>query len=153
MPEPKFASVDCGNCFVEMPAFEVTENDFVTLLSSQKIKFHLPGNFYVNEIQLLDTNNRTTIKRKWRVPYRSLPIGISHDENVIYLGFDDLELAGLSIAVFGEGTFQICTRDEAEDGGKGKIESNIKGSDPAFQLVRFDRWKNTYVVRFKPPCP
>ena len=152
LPEPNFTSLECGDCFIQLPVLEVTDQDFITIVTGVNIKFHLPANFYANDATLFDSKNRSTIKRKWKIPFRAVPIGISYDENVIYLGFDDPELSTLSIAVFGEGVFQITTREEAEEGGKGKIEA-AKTGNAVNQTVRFDRWENTYFVSFKPKCP
>lgn len=154
LPEPSFTSVECGGCYIELPVLQITEKDFVTVVSGRNIKFHLPGNFYVNEAVLIDDKDRSIIKKRWRIPYRSVPIGVTHDENVLYLGFEEPELSQLSLMVFGEGVFQIGTREEAEFGGKGKlIESPVTNAAAAGdQTIKFERWKNTYSVSFKAPC-
>jgi hypothetical protein len=145
LPEPHFASKACGDCFIKLPVLEITDKTFVTIISGRNIKFHLPPNFYANEVRLVDTADASKTKQKWRIPFRSTPIGISFDENVLYLGFDEPELNDLSLLVFGEGVFQIGTRAEAEDGGKGK-------SDPVSQTLKFDRWQKTFVVTYTPKC-
>lgn len=150
LPEPRFASTDCGDCYVELPLLQVTDRDFITKLMGVNIRFHLPANFYTNEALLLDADGKT-VKRRWRIPYRSVPIGVTHDENVIYLGFSETELSELSLAVFGEGLYQIATRAEAEDGGKG-VELAPEVSSPLGSKIKFDRWSKTYVVGFKKPC-
>ena len=93
------------------------------------------------------------IKRKWRLPFRTIPVGVSSDENVLYLGFDEPELAGLSLMIYSEGVFQFATRAEAELGGKGTPESPTPGgAAPQVKYIRFNRWGSTYIVRYPPPC-
>ncbi|MBK8467188.1 MAG: hypothetical protein IPL32_15325 [Chloracidobacterium sp.] len=155
LPEPHITAAECGGCYIELPILEITDKAFVTVVEGRNIKFQLPSNFYSNEAVLLDSKDKTTIKRKWRIPFRSIPIGVSYDENVLYLGFDDSELSQLSLSVFGEGVLQITTREEAENGGKGKIieaPSSSATTSPN-QVIRFDRWKNIYLVSIKKPCP
>jgi hypothetical protein len=97
----------------------------------------------------MDPKDPTAVKRKWLIPFRAKPIGVTFDENVLYLAFNDPELKDLSFLVFGEGTFEISTRKDAEEGGVGKVIET--GASPAKQ-IRFDRWKNTYLVNFKSVC-
>jgi hypothetical protein len=54
------------------------------------------------------------------------------------------------LAVFGEGVFQIVSREEAENGGKGVAIK--KSPTDERELISFDRWKKTFVVAFRPPC-
>lgn len=154
LPEPLFASTECGGCYIELPLLQITEKDFITVIAGRNIRFHLPSNFHVNEAVLLDAKDQTTIKRKWRVPFRSTPIGVSHDENVVYLGFFEPDLSDLSLMVFGEGVFQITTRAEAENGGKGKMVEPpaLIRSNPLNQVIRFDRWSNSYLIAFRGAC-
>ncbi len=150
LPEISFAAKDCGGCFVELPLLEITDKTLVTIISGRNIKFHLPSNFFVNEVRLVDTSDPNLTKRKWRVPSRLSPIGVSYDENVLYLAFDEPELAELSLVVFGEGTFQIGTRPEAEEGGKGKPQGAAAGS--SHQTIKFDRWEKSYVLSYRSKC-
>jgi len=151
LPAPILTTAQCGDCYVEMPVLEITANDFVTVVGGHNIKFHLPSNFFVNEARLLDPADSSKVKRSWRIPFRGIPLGVTFDENVLYLGFNEPDLDQLSLAVFGEGVFQIATREEAEAGGKGAI-SEANPADPSVNVVRFDRWKNKYLVAYKPPC-
>lgn len=154
LPEPKFTTIECGECFVELPILEMTEKDFITIISGHNIKFHHPANFYVDRVVLLDPKNPSSIKRTWWVPFRSVPIGVSFDEDIVYLAFDEPELSELSILVFGEGGFEIGTRQDAEAGGKGKIGEApaTSGNGSSLRTIRFERWKNTYLVGYYPPC-
>jgi len=151
LPEPRFpSSADC-NCFIELPLLQMTNVDFITILYGRNIKFQMPANFSTFEAFLLDAKDGKTIKRKWRIPFRGIPIGISFDENVLYLGFPDPELDDLSFAVFGEGVFQIATRSEAEDGGKGKLIKTAAGPTEDSRM-QFDRWQKSFIVSYKSPC-
>jgi hypothetical protein len=153
LESPRFSDAACGGCFVSVNLLEITDTDFVSIIQGQNIKFARPANFIVDEAVLIDAKERNVIKRKWRLPFRSTPIGVSSDENVLYLGFDEPELAGLSLLISGEGVFQFGTRAEAELGGKGVAEPPSKGSAaPPFKYIRFDRWGSTYIVRYASPC-
>ncbi len=152
LPEPMFASAECGGCYIELPTLQVTAKDFITVLAGRNIRFVLPSNFSVNEVVLLDAKNEAMIKRKWSIPFRSTPIGVSHDENVLYLGFDEQELSDLSLLVFGEGVFQIGTRADAENGGKGQLVETQNSVTPLARKIRFDRWENSYLIGFQNAC-
>ena len=153
LPSPIIAAPDCGGCYVELPLLQITDTDFITLILGRNIRFHLPPNFLANDVLLLDPKDRSTIIKGWRVPFRSVPIGVSHDANVVYLGFEDIELKDLSLLVFGEGVFQIGTRAEAEDGGKGRILEQAGAAKTDFrQRSRFDRWNNSYLISYQTAC-
>lgn len=152
LPEPVFASAECGGCYIELPTLQVTAKDFITVIGGRNIRFVLPANFSVNEAVLLDAKNEVLIKRKWRIPFRSTPIGVSHDENVLYFGFDEPELSDLSLMIFGEGVLQIGTRADAENGGKGKLIEEQKSDNLLGRKIKFDRWGNSYLIGFQNAC-
>jgi hypothetical protein len=150
---PNFVNPACGGCYVSLNVLEITDSDLVSIIQGQNIKFARPQNFLVNEAVLLDAKERNVIKRRWRLPFRTMPIGISSDENVLYLGFDEPELAGLSLLIYSEGVFQFGTRAEAELGGKGSLEPASPSSEAQqLKYIKFDRWGSTYIVRYAPPC-
>jgi hypothetical protein len=151
LPTPTVAAPECGGCYVELPLLQITDSDFITLILGRNIRFHLPPNFLANDVSLLDPKDQSSVIKKWRVPFRSVPIGISHDANVLYLGFEDIELSDLSLLVFGEGVFQIGTRAEAEEGGKGKIEA-AEMKDDLRQRITFNRWNNLYLLSYQTAC-
>lgn len=149
LPEPKFPSGDCG-CYIELPLLQITDKDFITVIRGRNIRFHLPTNFSSTAAELIDAKDKTTVRRKWRIPFSSVPIGVSHDGNVLYLAFDEPELIDLSLLVFGEGVFEIGTRAEAEDGGKGKLVEIVPGG--GYRFIIFERWGDSYLVRFRELC-
>ncbi len=154
LPAPHLVSAECGGCYVELPLVQITEVDIVTVLMGQNIKFMLPDGIQTNEVALFDPKDQAKVKTRWKIPFRATPIGITYDGNVVYLGFEEPELSELALAAFSEGVFQITTRVEAEDGGKGQtVETPLAKRKDAFdQMVRFDRWKNTYLIGFKKSC-
>ena len=150
LPEPRFPASDC-NCYMELPLLQITDVDFITVISGRNIRFHRPANFDSFDAVLIDPKDPAKAKRRWRIPFRGSPIGVSHDENVLYLAFPEPELNDLSLAIFGEGVFQIATRAEAEEGGKGKpvtIATTLSGEN----RIQFDRWGKSLVVSYKPQC-
>lgn len=152
LPKPNLTTPECGDCYVELPILEMTDSDFVTLIQGHNIKFSMPGNFTVNRVHLLDNADVTKKVRTWRVPFRAVPIGVTYDQTVIYLAFENPELAALSLAVFDTGGFEITTRAEAEEAGIGRLESPKPPSEPGYQVIRFDRWENIYRLSYKPAC-
>lgn len=150
LPAPAFPSGDCG-CYVELPMLQITGDDFITVISGRNIRFHMPSFFSAHEAHLIEPADHNKIKRRWRIPFRGVPIGVSHDENVLYLAFAEAELGDLSFLVFGEGVFQIGTRAEAEEGGKGKPVT-VPNSAAVDKKVQFDRWGKSLLVSYKLPC-
>ena len=151
LPEPLYPFSPSCNCQIELPVLQMTDADFITVIRGRNIRFHLPTTFSTSEALLIDPKNESTVKKRWKIPFRATPVGVSHDENVVYLAFREVELADIALAVFGEGVFQITTKAEAEDGGKGKL-SMISVTPDGENRVRFDRWGKSFIVSFKPPC-
>jgi hypothetical protein len=151
LPEPGKTG-DCIKCFVSLPALEVTSVDFVTLIDGRSIKFQQPANFLVDEATLLDTANFTSVKKRWRIPHRGLPLGVSYDENVLYVAFSDPDLKDLAIAIFGEGTFEITTRADAESSGPAEPVPDNKGATPMTDVTSFTYRDKKLVVRYPKPC-
>lgn len=148
LPAPRFGSADCGGCYLDIPLLQITRSDFITVLLGRNIRFELPSNFTAVPAVLLDEKDMRTRKRTWYLPERLVPIGISNDENVLYVAFNEQELKDLSLAIFTEGTFQVATRAEADEGGKGE---NFQTA-PGMNHIKFVRWGKTYVVGYSAPC-
>jgi hypothetical protein len=151
LPSLDLASEQCGGCQARLPVLQITEGDFVTIIQGRNIKFHLPKNFISNIVVLYDSAEANRVERTWRVPFRSMPIGISHDGEALYLAFPESELADLALVVYEEGVFGIITRAEAEDGGKGKKVAAAR-DQTGEQRIRFDRWGRSYVVGYRTSC-
>lgn len=151
LPSPDVASDECGGCSVELPLLQITSKDFIAIVKGRNIKFHLPSNFAAEQVLLFDGKDRAAISRSWSVPFRSKPVGVSYDSNVVYLAFPDPELSDLTLAVFAEGVFQVATLKEAEEGGKGRIVSNA-AKTVGEQKISFERWGNTYLLGYREPC-
>ena len=150
LPAPTVPSGDCG-CYIELPILQMTEKDFITVISGRNIRFHKPSFFSAHEALLIEPADHNKVKLRWLIPFRGVPIGVSHDENVLYLAFPGPELADLSFLVFGEGVFQIGTRAEADEGGKGKHLNNTN-SAAVDKKVQFDRWGKSLLVSYRLPC-
>lgn len=151
LPSPNITSDECGGCSIELPLLQLTSKEFIAIVKGRNIKFHLPANFYTEQVVLFDSKDNSTVAKRWPVPFRAKPVGVSYDSNVVYLAFPDPELADLSLAVFTEGVFQIATMKEAEEGGRGRSIPNTAKS-PAEQKIKFERWGNTYLLGYREPC-
>lgn len=149
LPPAQISKDECGGCFVEFPLLQITDASFITILMGRNIGFELPGNAGATRVGLLDEKG-SVVRKIWRIPRRMRPIGVTHDENVVYLAFPEPELKELSLAVFTEGTFQIATRTEAEEGGKG--EPHPAPVLNGMKVMRFARWGKTYNVGYWEPC-
>ncbi len=151
LPQPVLTSAECGDCYIALPILEFTSADFITKIMGHNIKFQRPANFNAEKIYLLDNTDTSKLVKSWNVPFRGVPIGVSHDTAVLYLGFADPQLSMLAIAVFDSGEFEITTRAEAEDGGLGVADKSTT-NEPRRKVIRFDRWKEKYLVSYLPPC-
>jgi|SRR5215204_5099958 len=149
LPDAKFAPDECGGCYLDIPMLQITKSDFITLLLGQNIRFELPSNFAPVTASLLSADGRT-VQHGWYLPERLLPIGISYDANVLYVAFREPDLKDLSLAIFTEGTFQVATREDADEGGKGITMPSTSAS--ATQQIKFVRWGKTYLISYLAPC-
>ena len=154
LPPADFTNNECSKCSVTLPVLELSDKEFVALMLGHNIKFHLPVNFIVAEAFLVDDKDLTTVKKKWRIPYRGIPIGVSYDENVLYLALREPELQELSLAVFGEGVYQFATREEAESNGKpAQLKEFPKDTaNPNLAFLRFENRGLKQVVKYSNPC-
>ncbi len=153
LPSPTIREDHCGGCEITLPILQLTDSEFITRMSGQNIGFRKPTNFITQAAMLIDPANGN-VKRRWNLPFRAEPIGVSHDENVFYLALPQPELKNLSLAVFTEGVFQFATRAEAEDGGPGiidKLPADQPENDRS-RTIRFKRWQKTYVIKYLSPC-
>jgi hypothetical protein len=149
LPDVQPASASCG-CHFAIPLLQFNNTEFITKILGRNIAFYVPRSVTPNFAFLVDPGDHALVKRRWAIPDRLTPIGVSFDENVLFLGFREPELGDLALAVFGEGVFQIVSREEAENGGKGVAIK--KSPTDERELISFDRWKKTFVVAFRPPC-
>lgn len=151
-PEPSFHPTECGGCYITLPLLEARRNDLVTVVRERNVRFELPSNFFSERMFLVDSADINAVKQEWRVPKRMEPIGVTHEETVVFLSFVEPELADLSLLVYDTGNFRIGTRADAEEGGIGKIFNPGPGVSETFEYRTFERWTKKYVVLSKPPC-
>ncbi len=114
LPEPAFTKTDCLPCYVSIPVMEATAKDFVTSVEGKNIKFFLPANFILSDVFLVDNADLKTVKKSWKIPFRTIPLSISDSGNIIYLGFAEPELKDLALMVFSEGVFQFTPKNEID---------------------------------------
>lgn len=156
LPEAVFAKNECFPCFVALPFLEITNQDFVTVVEGNNLKFFLPANFFVNEIFLVDEKDLTTIKKKWKIPFKTVPLSISDDGNILFLGFEEPELSDLALAIFSaEGAYQFYAKKDLDSAKKGTIltEKQIAKTVPNFSFVKFETPELKQIVKFPIKCP
>jgi hypothetical protein len=155
LPEANFSKNECLPCFVTLAFLEVTDKDFVTIVQDRNLKFFLPANFFVNEVFLVDEKDLTTVKSKWKIPFRTAPLSVSDDGNILFVGFDEPELADLTLAIFGEGTYQFYAKKDIDGTKKAVIlkENQAKITAPNFAYIKFESAELKQTVKFPTRCP
>lgn len=151
LPEPIFDLDKCSGCFLKFAVLEITDTHLVTKIQTANIKFDRPANIPGTEVWLSDDKDATKILKKWRIPSRLKPIGISYDANVLYLDLNIPELKDISLAVFSEGTFEFAPRTEAEEGGKTEIQKTDPSS-PTRKRLLMKNTDKSFLVSYEPPC-
>ena len=151
IPPANFSDSECGRCSVTLPVLEATDANFVTLIMGRNINFVRPAVMSLSKIELVDESDKKTVKRTWLVPFHGKPIGISFDGNVVYLGFPDTELKDIALAVFGEGVFEVTTREEAESSGRGTILDG-RSADTNTTLIQFTYRDIKQTLKFSDSC-
>jgi len=154
LPEAAFDNTNCAACYVSLPMLEITGKDFVTIVEGKNLKFYLPSNFILNEMSLVDGKDLTTVKTNWKVPFRTTPLSISDDGNILYLDFADSELKDIALMVYGEGTFQFCARKEINLEKKGVLLNTFPkdANNPNLAFVKFTDGDSSQIVRFSKNC-
>ena len=154
LPEASFAKTECGSCFVSLPLLEATPKDFVIKVLGRNIKFHLPQNFVINEAALVEDDGMAVVTTKWKIPFRTTPLTVSEDGNVLYLGFAEPELKDLALIVFGEGTFQFIDRKEVDSERKGILMKDTPKdpNNPNLSFLKFENARAKHIVRFPTNC-
>ncbi|GEM_PF-1927505 len=156
LPEVSFAKNECVPCFVRLPILEVTAKEFVTLVEGQNIKFFLPSNFLLHEALLVDEKDLTTVKTRWKIPFRSVPLSVSDDGNILYLGFSESELNELVLMIYAaEGVFQFGTKADIDAAKKGAILKDFPKdpNNPNLTFMKFTSGEKNQVIKFSTNCP
>ncbi|HRH42272.1 MAG TPA: hypothetical protein PKY82_11655 [Pyrinomonadaceae bacterium] len=154
LPEAKFEKTECLACFMQIPVFEITPNDFVTSVMNQNVKLNFPQNFTVQEIQSVDNKDLKTVLKRWKIPFLTTPISISDDGNVIYLGLNEPELNDLVLMVFSEGVLQFGAKKDINSDKKAKQlkEFPEETNNPNLRFINFADENVSYTIRFSFPC-
>lgn len=154
LPEVKVEKSECGRCAVQIPVLEMTEKDFVAKVQSQNIKFFLPPAFVLNEAALVDNVDLTRIIQRWKVPFRSIPLSISSDGKILYLGLAEPELNDLALMVFSEGVIQFCRKKDIDPQLKGSLLKDFPkdAANPNLAYINFAGGEVKQTVRFLNSC-
>ena len=155
LPEVSFAKTECVPCFIRLPILEVTAKEFVTLVEGQNIKFYLPANFILNEAFLVDEKNLSTVRTTWKIPFRSQPLSVSDDGNILYLGFPESELSELVLMIYAaEGVYQFGTRSEMDASKKAVPLKDFPkdAANPNLNFLKFTSGETNQIIKFSTNC-
>lgn len=155
LPEISFAKSECVPCFVKLPMLEATSKDFVTVVEGKNLKFFLPTNFILNEAFLVDDQNLSSIKTRWKIPFRAAPLSISDDGNILYFGFDEPELSDLVLMAYAnEGGYQFAAKSDIDARKKGSALKDFPkdAANPNLSFIKFTRGEINQIVKFSLPC-
>ena len=145
---------ECGRCVVYLPLWEANEKEFVTFIRGINVKFHLPPNFLLNEIALVDDKDLNRVIRRWKIPFQAEPLLISDDGKILFLPLPESRLSELVLMVFDEGVIQFYERKKLESAVKGKLLTEIPkdGAVSNFSYMKFETGEINQTVRFAMPC-
>lgn len=154
LPEAGFEKTECLPCFMQIPVFEITANDFVTSVMNQNVKLYFPQNFTVHEVQSVDNKDLTTIIKRWKIPSRTTPLSVSYDGNVIYLGLNEPQLNDLVLMVFSEGVLQFGAKKDLSSDIKTNLLKDFPAdaNNPNLRFINFAYESVNYTLRFSNPC-
>ena len=155
LPEVSFSKNECVPCFVRLPILEVTGKEFVTRVEGRNIKFFLPSNFILNEAVLVDEKDLTTVKTRWKLPFRTTPLSVSDSGNILYLGFAEPELSDLALMAYGaEGVYQFTAKSDLDPAKKGALLKDFPkdAANPNLAFIKFTGEGTNQVIKFSTNC-
>lgn len=150
LPDTIFDLGGCSGCFVKFAALEITDAHFVTKVQGANVKFDMPGGIFATETWLLDSNDTSKTLKKWKIPSRLTPVGISYDGNVVYLDLNIPELKDITLAVFGEGVFQFAPRTDFADVTTEPLKDDRPASTRKQLRMKYD--DKQFVVSYQSAC-
>lgn len=120
----------------------------------RNVKFHLPPNFVINEAALVEGDGKAVVITRWKIPFRTTPLTVSEDGNVLYLGFAEPELKDLALIIFSEGSFRFVDRKEVDLERKGFLIKNVPKdpNNPNLSFLKFENARAKHIVRFPTSC-
>lgn len=154
LPDISFDKSECGRCFIQMPLMEFSGKDFITPVEARNIKFHTPSNFLFNEIALVSEKNLSTAIRKWQVPFRTSPVGISDDGKLLYLELPHTELNELTLIIYDNGAIQFYPKKELDLSAKSSELKDISKESvlPNTAFVKFTKGEKSQVLKYNTDC-
>ena len=154
LPDVSFDKSECGKCFIQMPLFEFSGKDFITSVEGRNIKFFTPPNFLFNDAFLVNEQNPSTVVRQWKVPFRTVPLGVSDDGKLLYLELPFKELNELTLIIYDEGGFQFYAKSELDLSAKSvDLKNTVKESvSPDTAFIKFTKGEKTQVLKYNSSC-
>lgn len=146
---PNILSSPCGKCFATLPVVAADETEFVVLIQNRNVGFLRANGLFLNEVALLDNKDTNKIVRRWTIPFRSIPLGVSSDGMRLYLPLPSKNFDEIVLSIYENGVIEFVQRAEAELGEK---PSEVKGSVAPFKLLSFGTDEKKRTLRYTESC-
>lgn len=145
---PDILVTPCGKCFATMPVVAADENEIIVLIQKRNVGFLREDGLVLNEIVLLDNKDTNKINRRWKTPFRTIPLGVSLDGKRLYLPLPNNNLDELALIVYENGVVEFVERGAAE-----LNDEAIQSSHTApFKLASFGTDDKKRVLRYAENC-
>lgn len=154
LPEIQFPTGKCGSCFARMPLSEFGDKEFVSFIQDRIVRFYTPKNLIYEEVNLVSNQNPATVLRTWKVPFHSVPIGISDDGLMIVLQLPSNELSEIALLLYDNGTFRFYPKKDLDLTATSEIlkktpeQINLGNS----HLISFTKEKLQYTLKYNTEC-
>lgn len=154
LPEVIFIEGNCKRCFVRLPVVAATEKDFMTIIQERNVNFLLPGNFSLETVALVDNVSPANVKRIWKVPSRTVPIGVSEDGKRLYLDLNINELNDLALVIYENGVAQFNVKKDLNLSEKAApLKDFPKDSNSSsVSYISFGTGETKRTLKFSSPC-
>ena len=73
----------CGECFSPIPGLQVTKQEMLIVSGGHRYRLKRPAWFGLDEAELVDETMKKVL-RTWQLPYQTIPVGISPDDQTLF---------------------------------------------------------------------
>jgi len=146
---PNILPSACGKCFATLPVIAADATEFIVLIQNRNIGFLRANGLYLNEVALLDNKDTNKVVRRWTIPFRSIPLGVSPDGTRLYLPLPSKNFDELALVFYENSVIEFVQRADAELNEK---PSEVKGSLALLKLLSFGTDEKKRILRYAEPC-